>query len=117
MHTIATGLLTPRRIFQILSSSALLLAGALANPASAHERWWDGKEVDPITKRVCCGDNDITHLEKTQVRVVPGGYELLDTGELVTFDHAQPSVDGEFWVFRWGKPKLVQCFFAPPNAT
>jgi hypothetical protein len=96
---------------------SLVLAGFVSAPAAAHDKWWNGREVDPITKRVCCGDNDVTHLERTQVRVVPGGYQLLDTGELVTFDHTQPSTDGEFWVFRWGNPKQTQCFFAPTPAT
>ena len=97
----------------------LVLLGLVSGSGAglAHDRWWNGKEVDPVTKRVCCGDNDVKHLEKTQVRVLPSGYQLLDTGEIVSFDHAQPSVDGEYWVFRWGNPRQTQCFFAPPPAT
>jgi hypothetical protein len=88
-----------------------------AGPAAAHNHWWNGKEVDPVTKRVCCGDNDAKHLDKSEVQVVKGGYRLLDTGEFVPFAHAQPSVDGEYWVFRWGNPRKTQCFFAPAPAT
>ena len=88
----------------------------LAVPALAHDKWWNGREIDPATKRYCCGDNDVKHLEKTQVHVVPGGYRLDDTGETVPETRAQPSFDGEFWVFRWGNPVVTQCFFAPVDA-
>ena len=86
---------------------------ALAGPAAAHDKWWNGKEVDPATKRYCCGDNDINHLTREQVKLVPGGYQLGDTGEVVPETRAQPSPDGEYWVFRWGSPVQTQCFFAP----
>ena len=91
----------------------LLFLGALAAPAAAHDKWWNGREVDPTTKRYCCGDNDIKHLAKEQVKLVPGGYQLADTGEFVAAERTQPSIDGEYWVFRWGNPVQVQCFFAP----
>lgn len=55
-----------------------------ATPAAAHDQWWNGKEVDPVTKRVCCGQADAKHLEKAEVQVVPGGYRLDDTGETVS---------------------------------
>jgi hypothetical protein len=100
-----------------VSALCLGLCCLAAGPAAAHDHWWNGKEVDPITKRVCCGDNDAKHLDKSQVQVVKGGYRLLDTGEFVPFAHAQPSVDGEYWVFRWGNPRKTQCFFAPAPAT
>ena len=91
---------------------------ALASTAAAaHDKWWTGKEVDPSTKRYCCGDNDIKHLTREEVKIVPGGYQLFDTGEVVTQDHAQPSPDGEYWVFRWGDPVRTQCFFAPVQGT
>ena len=86
---------------------------ALAAPAAAHEKWWNGKEVDPATKRYCCGDNDIKHLTREQVKVTPEGFQLGDTGEIVPHARTQPSPDGEFWVFRWGSPVQTQCFFAP----
>ena len=91
----------------------LLAFIVIATPAAAHDRWWNGKEVDPATKRYCCGDNDVTHLTREDVKVVPGGYRLADTGEVVGQSRAQPSPDGEYWVFRWGSPKQTQCFFAP----
>ena len=86
---------------------------ALATPAAAHDKWWNGRDVDPATKRYCCGDNDIKHLTREEVKVVPGGYQLGDTGEFVPQARTQPSVDGEYWVFRWGSPLQTQCFFAP----
>jgi hypothetical protein len=96
-----------------MRSLALFLLLGLAGVAQAHDKWWDGREVDPSTKRFCCGDNDIKHLTREQVKVVPGGYRLEDTGEIVPHDRTQPSPDGEYWVFRWGSPMQTQCFFAP----
>jgi hypothetical protein len=92
-----------------------LLVLLAAVPAAAHDFWANGKEVDPVTKRVCCGQSDAKLLDQTEVHIVPGGYELDDTGEVVPYDHAQPSVDGRYWVFRWGGG--TQCFFAPFNGT
>jgi hypothetical protein len=91
----------------------ILLALASLSPARAHDAWWNGKEVDPATKRMCCGDNDVKHLTREQVKAVPGGYLLQDTGEIIPEARAQPSPDGEYWVFRWGSPIQTQCFFAP----
>ena len=99
------------------ATALALFALCLTVPALAHEKWWDGKEVDPETKRYCCGDNDIKHLTREQVKVVPGGYRLADTGEIVPHERTQPSPDGEYWVFRWGSPVQTQCFFAPFGAT
>jgi len=96
---------------------AVVILLAMDRAANAHEKWWNGREVDSVTKRLCCGDNDVKHLDREQVRIVPGGYQLDDTGEIVPFSRSQPSVDGEFWVFRWGDPVKTQCFFAPMGAT
>lgn len=91
-----------------------LFAGLSSGPALAHDKWWNGREIDPATRRYCCGDNDVKHLDKEQVHITAQGYKLDDTGETVPFGRAQPSVDGEYWVFRWGSPeKQTQCFFAP----
>ncbi len=97
---------------------AIALGGAyFAARAQAHEKWWNGTEVDPATKRMCCGDNDIKHLTREEVRITREGYLLHDTGETIPFARVQPSPDGEFWVFRWGSPVVAQCFFAPVGAT
>jgi hypothetical protein len=98
-----------------LALGAFLALGSTS--ALAHEKWWDGKEVDPVTKRYCCGDNDIKHLEPSEVHVRPDGYKLDDSGETVPYAQAQPSPDGEYWVFRWGNPVRTQCFFAPVGAS
>lgn len=105
-----------------MSARAILVAGMLAvlalclyaAGAHAHEAWIDGTQVDPQTKRYCCGNNDAFHLEPSQVRVTRDGYKL-DTGETIPFERTQPSPDGEFWKFVWGGQ--VQCFFAPVSAT
>lgn len=81
--------------------------------ARAHEKWWDGKEVDPVTKAQCCGDNDAFHLEKTDVEPRAGGWFIKRTGETIPYERSQPSRDGEFWHFVWGSPRQTQCFFAP----
>src|SRR6202012_5783263 len=103
----ASGLSNQETIMRAIAFIALLAA----TPVAAHDFWANGKEVDPVTKRVCCGQADAKLLDKTEVQVVPGGYKLDDTGEIVPYDHAQPSVDGQYWVFRWGGG--TQCFFAP----
>jgi hypothetical protein len=102
-------------INSILLAACVLLLSTVA--VLAHDKWWNGKEVDPSTKRYCCGDHDIKHLEPNQVRVVPGGYKLEDTGEVIPEDRTQPSPDGEYWVFRWGIDNQTQCFFAPLMGT
>jgi len=99
-----------------LCGAAIAIA-TMTIAASAHDKWWNGKEVDPATKRYCCGDNDVKHLTREEVKIVPGGYELQDTGEFVPESRTQPSVDGEYWVFRWGHPTSTQCFFAPSAST
>lgn len=96
--------------------AGLLIGAALfGGRARAHDAWWNGREVDPITKKACCGDNDAKHLDRNEITIVKDGYRLADTGEVVPFAKAQPSPDGEFWVFRWGSPVETQCFFAPVN--
>lgn len=115
---VAHALALIKRHLGIAVIGAFLVLGPLyalfsAGPALAHDKWWNGKEVDPITKLYCCGDNDVLHLTREQVKIVKDGYQLVDTGEFIPYSRAQPSVDGEYWVFRWGYPKKTQCFFAP----
>jgi len=91
--------------------TAVVMLVLVASKAHAHDFWENGKAVDPVTKRVCCGQNDAKMLDQTQVHATVGGYKLDDTGEIVPYEHTQPSVDGQYWVFRWGGG--TQCFFAP----
>src|SRR4051812_32380301 len=97
----------------LLWIAALFMIGvACITAARAHDAWWNGKEIDPATKRYCCGQNDVKHLDRSEVRVTREGYRI-DTGEVIPFDRAQPSPDGEYWRFTWGGQ--TQCFFAPPE--
>lgn len=96
----------------ILIALAMLAGGAAA---CAHEKWWNGREIDPQTRKVCCGDNDVHHLDRDQVRAVPGGWLIIPTGEVIPENRTQPSVDGEFWHFVWGGD--TKCFFAPFQGT
>ena len=88
---------------------------AVATCARAHDKWWNGKEVDPATKAMCCGDSDIHHLTRDDVRVTPGGYIIKATGETIPHSRVQPSPDGELWQFFWGNE--TKCFYAPIGAT
>jgi hypothetical protein len=102
--------------------AAVTLAAFFMSGASAHDQWANGTWVspklkDPITQRLCCGENDCFPMEEDQVRIERQGYRLLDTNELIPFERAQPSPDGLFWRCRWGAPKTTQCFFAPSNGS
>jgi hypothetical protein len=78
-------------------------------PAQAHDFWISGQAVDPITKKLCCGENDCRALGEDEYEIVEGGYRLKDTGEIIAYDRAQPSPDGHTWRCRWGGQ--TQCFF------
>jgi hypothetical protein len=95
---------------------AMGLAAALAfvgiTEAAAHDFWIDGKKVDPITKKLCCGDNDCQIISLEIAHVTQVGYLREDTGEMIPWHRVQPSPDGAMWRCRWGGQ--TQCFFAPP---
>jgi hypothetical protein len=94
----------------------LMMGGTAIGPSVlAHEFWANGAEVDPWTKRVCCGQHDAMNLKPTQIHVTKEGYLLDDTGETIAFDRVQPSPDGLIWAFRWAGE--TQCFFKPPEST
>lgn len=76
-----------------------------------HDTWLNGKEVDPRTKRMCCGNNDTKLLDDSQVHAVKGGFLIDDTGEIVPYDREQPSPDGRYYISRWGGS--TACFFGP----
>lgn len=97
---------------RVTGVAVLLMMGG---GVSAHEFWANGIEVDPATKRACCGEHDAFQLAPEKVRVTRDGYRLEDTGETIAFHRAQPSPDGKIWAFRWGGE--TQCFFMPPENT
>jgi hypothetical protein len=93
--------------------AAPVLALAIAQVARAHgEAAWimDGKYA------WCCGEKDCAIVPATRIRIVPGGYLLLDTGEIFPEDVAKPSPDDDFWRCRTdaADPKSpTRCFFKP----
>jgi hypothetical protein len=88
------------------------LAYAGITEAAAHDFWIDGKKVDPITKKLCCGENDCQMISLSIAHVTQVGYLLDDTGETIPWHRVQLSPDGAMWRCRWGGQ--TQCFFAPP---
>jgi hypothetical protein len=90
---------------------AALFALTVARPARAHgEAAW----IMQGETSWCCGEKDCAVVPATRVRVVPGGYFLLDTGETIPEEVAKPSPDGEFWRCRVNADEpnsLTRCFF------
>jgi hypothetical protein len=92
----------------------LLVFVLVATPitaASAHDFWIDRRKVDPLTKKLCCGENDCQIVPEDVVHITPSGYRLDDTGETIPLARVQPSPDGLTWRCRWGGQ--TQCFFSP----
>jgi hypothetical protein len=92
------------------------ISAALSMPcwsgARAHDFWIDGKAVDPITKKLCCGEGDCKVISLSLAHVTHVGYRLDDTGETIPWHRVQISPDAAMWRCRWGGQ--TQCFFAPP---
>jgi hypothetical protein len=91
---------------------AIAFAFAGIRAVAAHDFWIDGKKVDPITKKLCCGENDCKMISLEIAHVTRVGYRLDDTGETIPWHRVQISPDGAMWRCRWGGQ--TQCFFAPP---
>jgi len=83
-----------------------------SKPAHAHDEWLNHRQVDPLTKRLCCSQADCHPVDASLVHATNGGYRLDDTGEIIEYDRAQPSPDGFYWACRWNH--MTQCLFAPP---
>ncbi len=88
--------------------------------ACAHDAWTDGSPVSPWVKAQCCGERDVHHLRPEQVHRVDGGYLVDGHDGMIPSEMAQPSQDGEYWIFGstdWlnGAPRIgyVRCFFVP----
>jgi hypothetical protein len=99
----------------MIRPAAALVVLACTAGATAHERWLDGKMIDPLTKMRCCGENDCHIIPERQAHATKDGYRLDDTGELIEWPRVQPSPDGGIWACRWGGE--TKCFFAPYGNT
>ena len=88
----------------------------MITPALSHEWWGNGTEVDPVTKRNCCGKSDCKVLdEKTLIRrvgaqgiyikfpnPVPPNKYVKDSYQktieaIIPYKRVQPSPDGKYW--------------------
>jgi hypothetical protein len=96
-------------------SARLLVVGVLSSIASqalAHDSWISRGAHRNGAGEWCCGEGDCFVVPGNQVNVTPAGYRLVN-GEIVPFNEAQPSPDGEYW--RCKRPDgSRRCFFAPP---
>ena len=86
--------------------------------AEAHDVWSDGTPVPEWIKGACCGPADAHHLRPDQVhRVSDDTYQVDGYFGRVAAADAQPSQDGEYWIFykdnRSGSQSGVFCFFVP----
>ena len=84
----------------------------LASEALAHDSWISRGALRNGAGEWCCGEGDCFVVPRKEVAMSPAGYRLFNN-EIVPFNEAQPSPDGEFW--RCKRPDgSRRCFFAPP---
>jgi hypothetical protein len=92
-----------------------------AGSASAHDVWANGETVPEWVKKACCGPADAHHLTAGQVHILPDGFRVDGYFEMIPKEKAQPSADGDYWIFYRtlsnGQQSMVYCFYAPLNGT
>ena len=96
------------------------------SPASAHdsEQWIaDGHMVDPVSKAWCCGPIDCAPLASSEVKEVPGGYEINQgpdfPPEFIPESRTLPfSPDGRYHRCIGGDESTMytRCFITPPRS-
>ena len=95
------------RVMLVIASLFLLVP-----ITSAHDSWISRGGHRNAAGEWCCGEGDCFVIPGNQVNVTSAGYRLVN-GEVVPFNEAQPSPDGEYW--RCKRPDgSRRCFFAPP---
>jgi hypothetical protein len=105
-----------KRLLIVLAAFPLLTAQS--SRVSAHDSWFNGLEVNPITKGICCGIDD-TKLADHLVRAnADGSIWFIDApGLLILRERIQPSPDGHWWrsVTSGGVEGVitVHCVFGP----
>ncbi|MEJ1157308.1 hypothetical protein [Prosthecomicrobium sp. N25] len=96
-----------------LTYAVALGIGVLARAAPAHEApsGW-------TYPRACCSGQDCYVIDARDVEVSPYGYRILATGEVIAFDRARSSPDGQFHrCSLGGKPTApTTCLFVPAGA-
>jgi hypothetical protein len=91
----------------------LLAVISAASPASAHDWWGNGDEVDQVTKNLCCGADDCKEVPAENV-IEPGAdhrWRFKDTHFAIDASRAMPSPDGRYWRCIWNGE--IKCFFTP----
>jgi hypothetical protein len=87
--------------------------------AKAHgDAQWiaDSNQRDPVTGLLCCGAEDCDPLPGDRVKIVPGGYFLIDSEEMIEQQRVLPSQTGDYWRCRYTFGDMegkTRCFFAP----
>jgi hypothetical protein len=101
-----------------IALAAFALFAALSSRVSAHNSWFNGFEVDPITKGICCGIDDTKHADDVVRANADGSIWFIDIpGLLIPPKRIQPSPDGHWWrsVSSGGIEGVitVHCVFGP----
>jgi hypothetical protein len=109
-RTLSMSGLLARFLARLLVVGALV---ALAAQAFAHDSWISRGAHRNAAGEWCCGEGDCFVVPGNQVSVTPAGYRLVN-GEIVPFNEAQPSRDGEYWRCKRSDGSR-RCFFAPPQ--
>ena len=104
-----------------IASAVIIVLGATASNALAHDQWADGGPVPAWVKQQCCGVSDAHHLRPAQVHVTAAGYRIDGYREVIPQKTLLPSQDGDWWVFYRDYPNGTQsqvyCFFGPPQGS
>ncbi len=86
-------------------------------PALAHDSWISrGGFRGPTNGEWCCGDHDCVVIPTYLVKPNGVGYELLATKEVVPYNEALPSQDGQYWRCHRADGSR-RCFFAPQTSS
>lgn len=98
---------------------ALVLLLALPVPALPHDHWINTERiVDPVSGEWCCNEHDCEMLAVDGVKIVDGGFFIVDTGETIPAARvAWRSPDGRWWRcrYQWGdKTGQTRCLIGPP---
>jgi len=98
---------------RVLAPFVTLACVLIVSPVFAHDNWISrGGFRGPKNGEWCCGANDCFVVAAQSVKPNGVGYELSDRKEVVPYEEALPSTDGQYW--RCQRPNGTRrCFFAP----
>jgi hypothetical protein len=91
---------------------AALVSLVLGSGASAHDIWINKERRTNAAGEWCCNTYDCAVVPEERIRITQRGY-LLENGEMIPYQNAAMSGDGQYWHCR--RPdKTTRCFFFPP---